>query len=364
MNPGLKGDGWPDAAAPDEIHLRGPADAIALVPYVLGFHPRESLVVLTLGGDHRCCAACVDLPPVEDHMAPAEMAGRLAEFVTARRASAVSLIGYGAEARLAPLLGALHAALDQRGQPVEASVRVAGGRYWKWPGCGDPYCCPPQGRPINLGSGALAAKATFAGRATASSRDGPAHSLDPVEGHARRRMSAVTEAVERDWPPARLTGGEADPLQHAMPLIGRLYRQAAEGGPPPTEHEIAQVGVLLTVLRVRDEALARMDFGNLRAYARLWTQVVRHVELRYLPAPATLLAYCAHMTGDAALADRALRRAQAADPCYPLAAWFARLFVLGIPPSLVRPDRGSDEPERSPAQDERPAVGGDDDDHA
>src|SRR5439155_9889737 len=50
---------------PKTFTARGPVDLIAVVPYVLGFHPEDSVVLLTFGSGEAFHAR-VDLPADED----------------------------------------------------------------------------------------------------------------------------------------------------------------------------------------------------------------------------------------------------------------------------------------------------------
>ena len=65
------------------LTARGPADLLAAVPVVLGFHPSDSLVMLTFDAA-RTFHARVDLPP------PAEQSDSLAELVEALLAPALT----------------------------------------------------------------------------------------------------------------------------------------------------------------------------------------------------------------------------------------------------------------------------------
>ncbi|MDT4993731.1 MAG: hypothetical protein QOH97_3623, partial [Actinoplanes sp.] len=47
---------------PSAIHLRGPAEIVAAVPYLLGFHPTDSFVVLAVHRDHLVSVLRLDLP--------------------------------------------------------------------------------------------------------------------------------------------------------------------------------------------------------------------------------------------------------------------------------------------------------------
>jgi hypothetical protein len=98
------------------------------------------------------------------------------------------------------------------------------------------------------------------------------------------------------------------------------------------DDEVARLGVLLTHLRVRDEAWVRTDVGQLD----LWRDVLRRVEQPYAPAPACLTAYAAYLSDDGALANVALDRADAADPSYTLAGLLRDMMQAGVPPWKAR----------------------------
>ena len=53
---------------PHTLTARTPADLLAAVPCVLGFHPRDSLVMLTFSADGRSFHARVDLPHGSGHL--------------------------------------------------------------------------------------------------------------------------------------------------------------------------------------------------------------------------------------------------------------------------------------------------------
>jgi Domain of unknown function (DUF4192) len=79
-----------------------------------------------------------------------------------------------------------------------------------------------------------------------------------------------------------------------------------------------------------------MDPGHSGAHQRLWTDVVRRAQPGYVAAPAALLAFVAWQSGDGALANVALDRAQADDPRYSMAALLRQVISAGAPPSLAR----------------------------
>ena len=87
---------------------------------------------------------------------------------------------------------------------------------------------------------------------------------------------------------------------------------------------------------MRDDAWARMDPQHRVPHRRLWTDVVRHAELRYVPAPACLLAFTAWQSGDGALANVAIARALDVDPSYTMALLLLEAVSGGLPPSAAR----------------------------
>ena len=50
---------------PTCIRLGGPSDILAVLPYQLGFHPRDSLVVVSLHGTRMGLVQRIDLPAAE-----------------------------------------------------------------------------------------------------------------------------------------------------------------------------------------------------------------------------------------------------------------------------------------------------------
>ncbi|HEX8520300.1 MAG TPA: DUF4192 family protein, partial [Pseudonocardia sp.] len=92
------------------VRLRDPGELLAGVPFLLGFHPRESLVLLALGGSSGRRVGLVqrvDLPPPEH--AAAVCAALAANAAPAAPAGAAVLVvggGTGADAAGADAAGA------------------------------------------------------------------------------------------------------------------------------------------------------------------------------------------------------------------------------------------------------------------
>jgi len=95
---------------------------------------------------------------------------------------------------------------------------------------------------------------------------------------------------------------------------------------------VAWLGLLLTHLRVRDEAWVRTDETHLA----WWRDVLRRIEPAYAAAPASITAYAAYLSGNGALANVALDRADTADPDYAMSRLMRDIMRAAVPPSKAR----------------------------
>ncbi|HEY8480064.1 MAG TPA: DUF4192 domain-containing protein [Spirillospora sp.] len=304
--------------------IRSALDAIAAVPYLLGFHPSRSLVVIGFDGPaRRTCAVRLDLPAAGGvEKAAAILAGN------GLRRSLV--LGYGPPDEVGEAAARMRAALESAGVPAVEALRVADGRWWSLT-CDDD-CCPAEGVPYDISASALAAQAVYAGHVALADRAELVRSVQPYDGPVRAAMREATERAERLAVP-----GGREGLGAAVALLSR----GASGG--LADDEVARLGILLTDLRVRDEAWIRIDGDAPAADIAFWRDVLRRVEPPYVPAPASLLAFAAYAAGDGGLANVALERALDADPWYSMAVLLREVINVGVPPSKVRLHITSDE---------------------
>jgi hypothetical protein len=109
--------------------LRSLADLVAVVPYLLGFHPADSIVVLGLRTKKIIFEVRGDLPPPADLT---DFVGYYATLVARQRCTSAVLLGYGDGPRVTPVILALRSALAARRVGVLDALRVADGRYWSY----------------------------------------------------------------------------------------------------------------------------------------------------------------------------------------------------------------------------------------
>ncbi|NDU76988.1 DUF4192 family protein, partial [Actinomadura sp. DSM 109109] len=285
--------------------IRTAQDAIAAVPYLLGFHPSHSLVVLGFQGRSRgTCAIRLDLP------APGA-AGHAAAVLSGNGFTRSLLLGYGPPGEVAEAAVPMRAALDSAGVPVAEAIRVADGRWWSLT-CDGP-CCPPEGTPYDISSSAVAARAAFGGHVALADRAELVASVQPLDGPARTAMHRATDRAER-----RYLARPPSPAEEDLAFVLTLLRRARAGS-SPSDDEVAWLGLLLTDLHVRDTTWMRAEEDDPSADIAFWRDIVRRVDPAHAPAPASLLAFAAYASGDGGLANVALQRALDADPAYSMA---------------------------------------------
>ena len=326
------------------VRVSSPADVLAVVPHLLGFHPGKSLVVMGVGRPRARVqlAFRYDLPDPPDAVHAADIAEHAAEVLRHRRISTVIGVGYGPGTLVTPVADALAAALRQAGLRLHELMRVENGRYWSYL-CQNPECCPAEGVPFDVRANPAAAAMTVAGLVAYPDRAALASTVAPVTGAAARSMEQATRrARERaaDLIAQASAPGTGRPARLLVDEGRRAVREAIDtyraGGRLLADEPLAWLTVVLAHLPVRDDAWARMDAEYRAAHLRLWTDVVRRAAPAYLPAPASLLAFTAWQSGEGALANIAIDRALAADPGYSLAQLLRDIMDAGVPPSAAR----------------------------
>ncbi|MFC4913406.1 DUF4192 domain-containing protein [Actinomadura gamaensis] len=315
--------------ASTRLVIRTPDDAIAAVPYLLGFHPSDSLVVLGFDGPESTCAVRVDLP--DDPSATREAAERIATVIGRNGFRKALIVGYGDPAKVTAAASATWESLAAADVRTVEAMRVADGRWWSLT-CLE-RCCPPEGRPFDTSTTELAARAAYAGHTALPNRDDLRNSLAPAPGASQaavRRATLRAEAEIQQWT-QETPSAQALTARKTTKALDLLTGIRAAGG--TTNADAAMLSVLMTDLRVRDEIWVRLDHET---DLPLWREILRRTDLRHAAAPASLLAFLAYTTGDGGLANLALDRAEEADPHYSMAALIRAIIALGVPPKKAR----------------------------
>jgi len=355
------------------IHLSGPADVLAVLPYQLGFHPRDCLVAVSLKGTRMGLVQRIDLPPPE-HVGDAVAA----MMVPLRQDSprSVLLIGFEEhEDESRAMLDEMARACAADGVEVADRIVVRDGR-WFAPDC-HRSCCPPEGLRLPAPS-EVPAVAEFVGREICPMPDRLALA-DRLES-SRPLMGQELSALADEWLALRQAATDAgeDELDECrateLDVWARILCAEADAEPIQAlpSRDLALLAASLTDIDLRDALIAwlcprtlaqelidPMLFvqlgralteppwleGGIRDIEQVIAQ--QRIERRLcelcaaLPdawavSTLTVLATFTWWRGDGALTRIALDRALRVDPHYRLAQLLERMVDLAI-----RPERAS-----------------------
>ncbi|MGI5213312.1 DUF4192 domain-containing protein [Plantactinospora sp. CA-290183] len=321
---------------PGQFRLTTRNDLVVAMPYIVGFTPTDSLLVVVLDDGWIRFTARLDLPQpseLEELAVPAaENATMMAEY-----GSAAFLVGYGPAERVEPAAALFATALTSAGVEVQQVLRVDDGRYWCL--CGDIRCA--DGIAYDPAASMFPAEAVYRGIAPLPDRTALEHLITPVTGPERDRMRATTFAAL-----SRLAGMVADgtvstaredrqPPAHVVregiAAVQQAYESAARGQ-VLSDDDVGWLTAALMVLAVRDHAWITCDGSD--AQRQLWIDVTRRAMPDLSAAPACLLAITAYLAGDVAMANIAVDRALLAEPDYRLAHLLGHALRAGVPPQV------------------------------
>jgi hypothetical protein len=327
------------------LRVRDQGELVAAVPAMLGFHPRESLVLMATGGrsGHRLGLTLrVDLPPPEhpDYTDHAELVvasavrGMLLDEPAGVIAVVVSESGDPPRALPHPLLARrVASALEAASLPLHASMwaeRTAGGARWA---CYEPCGC--AGVVPDPATTAFIAAVVAEGRVVHADRSALAALVAPADPAVlRRREKRLIQATDGEL---EEHGGEVvlDPAAGVF-LVDAAIADAAAGRLVLADDRVVALATALGIDEVRAEALRRCAGPHAAAAEQLWTALTRETPDPEAAEPAALLAMSALLRGDGALANIALDRAERAWPGHAFAGMVRRAAMAGIRPSVMR----------------------------
>lgn len=328
---------------PPTIRLRSPGEVAESVPYLLGFHPADSLVLLSLRGTRSRLGLCMraDLPTPDD-------VRTLASHVVAKLcddgARAAVLLVYGPEADPAGMLrpsrrdvvDACTTLLVEAGVHLRDALQVAHGRWWSYL-CGDHGCCPAEGTPLPTeGLTDTSAAWAFAGRAALPDRAAVLGGLQPPCGEAAREARRVLRRVRAEQRRACSASGSAVYEDQCVEMFHHhVERYAQHPRWRVGEEAAARLAVAVRPHGVRDEVLLWATGERGEAFLRLLSDVLSRVPPPYDTAVATVYAWVVYQQGDGVLARAAVDRALASDPCYRLALLLGEALDAGTPPAAL-----------------------------
>ena len=146
--------------------LTSPHDLLAAIPFLIGYHPSDSLVLVAIKGDQVSMAMRIDYPKPEN----SDAYDLLAHHLKLDGADAALMLAYvpsgGPELYQSgtEVLSNLAISLAKNSIAIRESIEVIGNR-WRSVICADISCCPPEGNVLpDFDSSRVAAEQVMAGR--------------------------------------------------------------------------------------------------------------------------------------------------------------------------------------------------------
>ncbi|WP_069817212.1 DUF4192 domain-containing protein [Streptomyces sp. TP-A0874] len=348
-----------ESTTANQVTLRSPKELADALPYLMGFYPNDSVVMVALHGRRGRFGGRLRLG-IPDHREEwREVSEQLAECLisgsekrTGKPDGVVLFLCQeptGDQSAqevmewLRPLAQRLRRACGTRDVPVLEALCVSDGRYWSYC-CPDPRCCPAEGAPLALsGTSVMAAAATYAGLRVRGSLSEMEARFAPPSGPGGEEQEKALDEAAADLVP-RILGGEdrevveTETLELVRLLLTRFAGVLPEGDGPEGDavddgllapEEAAAVVLGLQDRTTRDRAAEWMEGPEAAPALRLWRALARRCVGAYADhaaAPLTLAGWVAWSTGDEPTARVALALALQADPDYV----FARLLHQGV----------------------------------
>lgn len=299
---------------------RSSGDLVAMAPPMIGFHPTDSLVLLTFGAP-AAFHARTDLPGSrQDGVVVAEM---LAGACQRNGATSVAVLLYTDDHDHARELGEqVMSAMEGVAIDVVQVLRVHDGRWF------EALLDDVAGTPYDLSTHPFTARAVLSGRAVHADRDAIRAMLrggDPAE---RRRLATACDLR------LRLSEADADPdaLHREAVWLRARVQQAVSTGEPVGTADAARMLVAVVRGDVRDAAWVDLRRATAARHVALWLDLVRRAPEELLPGACGLLAMAAYLQGDGALAWCAVDRSREVLPVHSLVDLVADAVSAAIPP--------------------------------
>ncbi|MFC3451697.1 DUF4192 domain-containing protein [Amycolatopsis speibonae] len=299
-----------------KVDLKDPADLLAAIPYILGFHPENSVIVFGQRGPDRKRQGLtlrVDLPPPGVELDQAlDLAARLT--LTAHTGATVAVVGGGSPnpAGRPPrrrFVRRLEAALAEYGIPVLHPLwtpSITEGARWRCYRDRDCGGLLPDPR-----ESVIAAVATSEGHIARESRADVERLFDagPAETLARR-ADLLTRLADPPW-------GNDDRVEAGLAEINAALARVDRGDEVITDDQAVRLAWALSLVEVRDACLltaAPVGSPLARAAEGLWLRLARELPEPESAEALCLKAHAAYARGDLAVAGMALARAREVDP--------------------------------------------------
>lgn len=315
--------------------ISGPGELLQAVPYLLGFHPEYSLVVVGLDDTQLVVTARLDLADAiagaSAHTLEAVARGGSSSVIAVVYDDTAAFDGYDDELPWQEFAWDLQGEAAQFGCVLTEALLVCRGRWWSL-SCDDISCCPPEGRDLPTGASAFTAAATFTGMVALPDRAALEALLAPLPVLERAALRPAIEAAERAGADATVRS-EAE--RHQRRVKRALFAAARACDDPHraplVDDDAARFGAALAVTAIRDALWMAVDDGRVDGRA-LWRELACRLPQPYDAGPLFLFGWASWRAGAGALASIAAQRALDSVPTYTAALLLSAALTQAINP--------------------------------
>lgn len=307
--------------------VKTPADLVSAVPFLIGYHPTNSLVVISVKDDALEMAMRIDMP-TNEQPAPAGAFDLLASHLVKDNAKGALLIAYSDDRENnKAVLWQLHEAVLKTDVVIREMLEVSDGKFRSLL-CSDESCCPADGNELpEFESSVITAEQVAQGKVLPF-----ANVADMSASLASNELATETEFVElvkslhdKLVPPF---GSGARQREGANALCE--WKAQLEAGQTIPKELKALVIASLQDIQVRDYALGLFDDDAEMAKSG-YCDLMKSAPVDFVAPLASLASAYAYENGEGALAHRLLDRAIEENPEYSLARLLRRVFSSGWP---------------------------------
>jgi Domain of unknown function (DUF4192) len=231
------------------IKLTSPHELLAVVPYLLGFCPTNSIVTLCLSDNRLGLTQRLDLPD-DAH----DVTSALLPILIRESPDSVILIGYeDQEGDSVLAVESLTAALRSSAIDIHDRIIVRDHR-WRSLDCHSPSCCPPEGSPVPDPADVPGVISEFVGRGVSPHANRESLARQVEAGHQAAAVATVIRS--------RQTTGEGPPLPRSE--LFAAWPRILDPDAPAISVEVAALAAMsLQDIEIRDAMVAWLCPGTL-----------------------------------------------------------------------------------------------------
>ena len=307
--------------------INSPSDLLIAIPFLLGFTPANSIVVVSVKDQIVEMTMRSDFPAEIKY---SEVADELLMQLSTHKVQEILLVAYlPAELDFDALFLKELFSQVNHSIPVRDFVIVSDDR-WRSLSCVDEECCPIQGRALpEISTSLLAAEEVAAGNPMPLQSEDEL--IESIAFMPSEWDEGFAEAINQQWIYLQSLGQKECSKAGVVSLL-KLIGEFSTKGFIKERQTVVEVFAALFDIQVRDFAIGAHGQQLLLTHWSMWRWLLRMAPEENVAAVSSIFAILSYERGDGALAQRALDRALANDSQYSLALLLRRTFSAGWPP--------------------------------